>query len=202
MPFHGLSKLGVLSRQEDDGLLRDQCEDLLDARLRCSSKGFCFAIRDDGGDDIYIRDHYLNHAWNGDRVLVRVTREGGRRRSPEGEVQCILERSTQSCPAQVERQQERLVAAPLDDRMLTSIELPTEAEEHLQDESATAVVEVKIDRYPVAQHPAQGHVARSLPLNAGPAADRDLLLTKTGLHERPAAPVPPSSPRQAKGGPI
>ena len=46
---------------------------------------------------------------------------------------------------------------------------------------------MKIDRC-VAQHPAQGHVARPLPLNAGPAADRNLLLTKTGLHERPAAP--------------
>ena len=188
LALQALSKLGLLSRQEGDEVLRNRCEELTDARLRCSSKGFCFAIRDDGGEDIYIRDHHLNHAWNGDRVLVRVTREGGRRRSPEGEVQCILERSTQSLLAQVERQQDRLVAAPLDDRMLTSIELPAEAEEHLPDESATAVVEVKIDRYPIAQHPAQGHVARPLPLNAGPAADRDLLLTKAGLHERPAAP--------------
>ena len=188
LALDGLSKLGLLSRQDDDGVVRDRCEDLFDARLRCSSKGFCFAIRDDGGDDIYIRDHQLNHAWNGDRVLVRVTREGGRRRSPEGGVQCILERSTQSLLAQVERQQDRMVAAPLDDRMLTSIELPADAEEHLPDEEATLVVEVKIDRYPVAQLPAQGHVARPLPLDAGPAADRDLLLTKAGLHERPAAP--------------
>ena len=188
LALDGLSKLGLLSRQDDDGVVRDRCEDLFDARLRCSSKGFCFAIRDDGGDDIYIRDHQLNHAWNGDRVLVRVTREGGRRRSPEGGVQCILERSTQSLLAQVERQQDRMVAAPLDDRMLTSIELPADAEEHLPDEEATLVVEVKIDRYPVAQLPAQGHVARPLPLNAGPAADRNLLLTKAGLHERPAAP--------------
>ena len=200
LAIDGLSKLGVLSRQGDEGLVRDQAEDLIDARLRCSSKGFCFAIRDDGGDDIYIRDHQLNHAWNGDRVLVRVTREGGRRRSPEGGVQCILERSTQSLLAQVERQQERLVAAPLDDRMLTSIELPADAEVHVSEESATTVVEVKIDRYPIAQHPAQGHVARPLPLNAGPAADRDLLLTKAGLHERPAAPrasvkSPPSKGR-------
>ena len=188
LALDGLSKLGLLSRQDDDGVVRDRCEDLFDARLRCSSKGFCFAIRDDGGDDIYIRDHQLNHAWNGDRVLVRVTREGGRRRSPEGGVQCILERSTQSLLAQVERQQDRMVAAPLDDRMLTSIELPADAEEHLPDEEATTVVEVKIDRYPVAQLPPQGHVARPLPLNAGPAADRNLLLTKAGLHERPAAP--------------
>ena len=137
LAIDGLSKLGVLSRQGDEGLVRDQAEDLIDARLRCSSKGFCFAIRDDGGDDIYIRDHQLNHAWNGDRVLVRVTREGGRRRSPEGGVQCILERSTQSLLAQVERQQERLVAAPLDDRMLTSIELPADADVHVSEESAT-----------------------------------------------------------------
>ena len=188
LALDGLSKLGLLIQHDDGGVVRDRCEDLFDARLRCSSKGFCFAIRDDGGDDIYIRDHQLNHAWNGDRVLVRVTREGGRRRSPEGGVQCILERSTQSLLAQVERQQDRMVAAPLDDRMLTSIELPADAEQHLADEEATAVVEVKIDRYPVAQLPAQGHVARPLPLNAGPAADRDLLLTKAGLHERPAAP--------------
>ena len=65
LALDGLSKLGLLSRQDDDGGVRARCEDLFDARLRCSSKGFCFAIRDDGGDDIYIRDHQLNHAWNG-----------------------------------------------------------------------------------------------------------------------------------------
>ena len=73
-------KIGVIEQSGEGGLTRPQEGDLIDARLRCSSKGFCFAIRDDGGEDIYIRDHQLNHAWNGDRVLVRVTREGGRRR--------------------------------------------------------------------------------------------------------------------------
>ena len=79
----------MIEKTSEGGLTRPQESDLIDARLRCSSKGFCFAIRDDGGEDIYIRDHQLNHAWNGDRVLVRVTREGGRRRSPEGGVQCL-----------------------------------------------------------------------------------------------------------------
>ncbi len=82
----------ALVEQGEDGLRRRDSPDLIPARLRCSSKGFCFALRDDAGDDIYIRDHQLNHAWNGDRVLVRITREGGRRRSPEGSVQCILQR--------------------------------------------------------------------------------------------------------------
>ena len=183
-----LSKMGVLTRGDGDVVARTRNNDFIDARLRCSSKGFCFAIRDDGGDDIYIRDHQLNHAWNGDRVLVRITREGGRRRSPEGGVQCILERSTTSLLGQVERRDDQLFAVPLDDRMLTTIQLPDAAAEHVSNEEPNAVVEVLVDRYPIAQHPAFGQVVRPLPLNGGPAADRDLLLTKAGLHQRPSPP--------------
>jgi len=52
--------------------------------LLCDSGG--------GGQRIYIRESNLSTAWNGDRVLVKLTKEG-RRRSPEGEVELILERS-------------------------------------------------------------------------------------------------------------
>lgn len=182
----GLIKLGVVQEVEA-GIQRREDPDLIPARLRCSSKGFCFALREDGGEDIYIRDHQLNHAWNGDRVLVKVTREGGRRRSPEGGVQCILERRTASLLAQVEQQECRLVATPLDDRLLTSIELPEGDAQHLDPES-NSVVEVLVDRYPVGQFSPQGHVARQLPVKGGEAADLDLLLTKHHLHERTAAP--------------
>ena len=184
--LEALTKLGLVE-QLADGLQRCSNDDLVPARLRCSSKGFCFALRDDGGEDIYIRDNQLNHAWNGDRVLVRITREGGRRRSPEGGVQCILERHTTSLLAHVEQQNERLVAVPLDDRLLTSIELPSGDSQYLKP-ADEAVVEVRVDRYPVGQLAPQGHVARSLAVNAGPAADLDLLLTKHGLRELPAAP--------------
>lgn len=176
-----------LVQENEAGLLRQENSELIPARLRCSSKGFCFALRDDGGEDIYIRDHQLNHAWNGDRVLVRITREGGRRRSPEGGVQCILERCTTSLLAQVERQEERLVAVPLDDRLLATVELPEADASHLEP-AQEAVVEVVIDRFPVAQFSPEGHVVRSLPVHGGEEADLDLLLTKHHLHERPAAP--------------
>ena len=185
----GLDALKRLQLVQDSeaGLLRLDNPELIPARLRCSSKGFCFALREDGGEDVYIRDNQLNHAWNGDRVLVKVTREGGRRRSPEGGVQCILERHTTSLLAQVEQQQERLVATPLDDRLLTTVELPEADAEHLDPEQQS-VVEVLIDRYPVAQFAPQGHVARRLPVNGGESADLDLLLTKYRLNQRPAAP--------------
>ena len=181
-----LKRLALLEESEA-GLLRCETPELIPARLRCSSKGFCFALREDGGEDIYVREHQLNHAWNGDRVLVKITREGGRRRSPEGGVQCILERHTTSLLAQVEQQQERLVATPLDDRLLTSVELPASDGEHL-DPQQQSVVEVAIDRFPVAQFAPQGHVKRRLAVNGGEDADLDLLLTKHRLHERPASP--------------
>ncbi len=184
----GLDRLGVLSLEEESSVSRSDDIGLIEARLRCSSKGFCFAIRDDGGEDIYIRDHQLNHAWNGDRVLVRIIRDAGRRRSPEGGVQCILHRATTSLLAQVEQQDERVLAVPLDDRLLASIELPEGDSDYQLEGPATSVVEVQLDRYPIAQHPARGHVARSLPLNGGVDADRDLLLTKAHLHSRASAP--------------
>ena len=192
-----LSRVGVLE-ESDAGISRVEDEGLIEARLRCSSKGFCFALREDGGEDIYIRDNQLNHAWNGDRVLVRITREGGRRRSPEGGVQCILQRNTTSLLAQVEQQNDRLLALPLDDRLLTAIELPDSDSTHLKPASE-AVVEVKLDRYPVGQLAPQGHVARSLAVNAGPEADLDLLLTKHGLRERPAAPKASAKAPESKG---
>jgi ribonuclease R len=185
----GLDALMRLELIEGDaaGLRRRDTPELIPARLRCSSKGFCFALRDDGGEDIYIREHLLNHAWNGDRVLVRLTREGGRRRSPEGGVQCILERATPSLLAQLERQDGRLLAVPLDDRLLTAVELPESDASHL-DSAADSVVDVRIDQFPVAQFAPRGHVARSLSVQGGEAADLDLLLTKHRLHDRPAPP--------------
>jgi ribonuclease R len=182
----GLERLGLIS--SDDGMVRRrEAAGLIPARLRCSSKGFCFALRDDGEDDIYIRDNQLNHAWNGDRVLVEVQREGGRRRSPEGAVCCILSRQTTSLLAQVEQRDDQLVAVPLDDRLLAAVALPADDAGHL-DGAGEAVVEVVVDRFPVAQFPASGHVARSLPLRGPDASDVELLLAKHRLHQRPPAP--------------
>lgn len=188
LALQGLKRLGIVDLNSDGGISKGEADDLVKARLRCSSKGFCFAIRDDGGDDIYIRDHQLNHAWNGDRVLVRLTREGGRRRSPEGGIQCILERATRSLLASVEQHDERVIAVPLDDRLLASIELTADDASHAEKPIGMAVAEVVLDRYPVAQFSAQGHVARSLPLDGGLSADRDLILTKANLHQRQSPP--------------
>nr|YP_002049468.1 putative acetazolamide conferring resistance protein Zam [Paulinella chromatophora]ACB43258.1 putative acetazolamide conferring resistance protein Zam [Paulinella chromatophora] len=177
-----LTQIGILNIYEE-GIERIKDKNLIEARLRCSSKCFCFALRDDGEEDIYIRDHQLNHAWNSDRVLVKVTRAGGRKRSPEGEVLCILERQTTNLLAQVERQHERLVAIPLDDRILATIELTPETPIDF-DSTDSLVAEVKVDKYPLAQLSSKGHIVRMLNIKGDAAVDKELLLAKYSLYDR------------------
>ncbi len=179
-----LTKIGVIEKNDENNLSKNQNMNLIQARLRCSSKGYCFAVRDDGDDDIYIRDQNLNHAWNGDRVLVKITREGVRRRSAEGSIQCILERGPSRLLALLQMEEDQIIANPLDDRLLETVMLDEADKKYFINDHDENLVELNIDQYPVAQHPAKGHVIRSLSLKDGLAGDIEILLTKTNLQRR------------------
>lgn len=130
-------------------------------------------------EDIYIRESNLSNAWNSDRVLVKLTKEGSRRRSPEGEVELILERSNQSLLARVKQTSAGFRAVPLDDRLLFEIDLQpngtnlAEANNHL--------VHVEILRYPLGQSPPIGRVVQILGSDAETASDVDLVCCKHDL---------------------
>ncbi|MGD1948644.1 MAG: ribonuclease R family protein [Leptolyngbyaceae cyanobacterium] len=185
-----LERIGVLEKER--GKYRRIHEDgVIEGKLRCSSKGFCFAIQDEEeADDIYVREAHLNHAWNGDRVLVRVTKEGNRRRSPEGEVQLILERANSSVLARIRESESKdsLQAVPLDDRLLFQLDLKNQADDELsQDDLKSAIdhlVHVEILRYPIGQHLPHGRVAQILGSDAEAAADIDIVYCK---HDLPRA---------------
>ena len=174
-----LEKIGILVKER--GKYRRVHEDnVIEAKLRCSSKGFCFAIQGvEEAEDIYIRESNLNTAWNSDRVLVKLTKEGSRRRSPEGEVELILERSNQSLLARVKQTSTGFRAVPLDDRLLFEIDLHlngtnlAEANNHL--------VHVEILRYPLGQSPPIGQVVQILGSDAETASDVDLVCCKHDL---------------------
>ena len=174
-----LEKVGILVK--DRGRYRRVYEeDVVEAKLRCSSKGFCFAIQDiEGADDIYIRESHLSTAWNGDRVLVKITKEGSRRRSPEGQVQLILERVNPSVLARVRKAEEGYRAVPLDDRLL--FELNLQANGIPLEEAVEHLVHVEVLRYPLGQNPPIGKVARILGSDAEDAADTDIVCCKHDL---------------------
>ncbi len=174
-----LEKVGLLVKER--GKYRRVTEDgIIEAKLRCSSKGFCFAIQDtEGAEDIYIRESHLSNAWNGDRVLVRVLKEGSRRRSPEGEVKLILERSNHTLLARIKQVESGFRAVPLDDRLL--FELALLASGMKLDEAIDHLAHVEVLRYPLAQYPPVGRVVQILGSDAEAAADIDLVTCKHDL---------------------
>ncbi|MFO0173001.1 MAG: ribonuclease R family protein [Aphanizomenon sp.] len=174
-----LEKIGLLVKER--GKYRRVTEEgLIEAKLRCSSKGFCFAIQDrEGSEDIYIRESHLSNAWNGDRVLVRVLKEGSRRRSPEGEVKLIMERSNHTLLARIKQLEEGFRAVRLDDRLL--FELKLQLNSMNLEEAIDHLAHVEILRYPLAQYPPLGRVVQILGSDAEAAADIDLVTCKHDL---------------------
>ncbi|MFM2061845.1 MAG: hypothetical protein RLZZ507_1515 [Cyanobacteriota bacterium] len=174
-----LEKVGLLIKER--GKYRRVSEEgLIEAKLRCSSKGFCFAIQDvEGSEDIYIRESHLSNAWNGDRVLVRVLKEGSRRRSPEGEVKLILERSNHTLLARIKQVEGGFRAVPLDDRLLFELKLLTNGIK--LEEAIDHLAHVEVLRYPLAQYPPLGRVVQILGSDAEAAADIDLVTCKHDL---------------------
>ena len=122
--LQALEELEIINKNDDNEYFKVKESNHLVAKIRCSSKGYCFAVRDNCKEDIYIKENLLNHAWNGDKVLVRIIKEGVRRRSPEGIVDCILERKNQILLAKVEIIKVEVYGIPIDDRILSKIKLP------------------------------------------------------------------------------
>ncbi len=174
-----LEKIGILVKERGK-YRRIFEEDVVEGKLRCSSKGFCFAIQDvEGSEDIYIRESQLNTAWNGDRVLVKVTKEGSRRRSPEGEVRLILERANSSVLARVKQIEGTYRAVPLDDRLLFELNLKENGTNLA--EAVEQLVHAEILRYPLGSYPPVGRVAQVLGSDAQAASDIDIICCKHDL---------------------
>ena len=176
-----LNKLEIIQANSEGKIRLNNQTSFIKAKIRCSSKGYCFAIRDGGEEDIYIREQHLNHAWHDDQVLIKLHREAQRRRSPEGIVLCILERNTTNLISFLKQTDGKILAEPLDDRINSEIELTIKDKKFINTANIDNPVEVKINKYPIAQYKAEGEVIRNLPLDKGESGDIDILLTKSNL---------------------
>ena len=176
-----LEKLEIINKKDNDQYFKNKLNNHFVAKIRCSSKGYCFAVRDNSNEDIYIKENLLNYAWNGDKVLVRIIKEGYRRRSPEGIVDCILQRSNQILLAKVEIINNQIYAIPIDDRILSKIKLPKEDEKYKYKLEEKNIVKVEIDIFPIGQLEGRGHVIKELNLSNNEKLDTDFVLSKSHL---------------------
>ncbi len=181
--INALSKIGIVQFINEDKLTFNKDVDFIQGRVRCSSKGYCFVVREDQGEDIYIRESNLNNAWHGDLVIVLITKPGVKRRAPEGSIQCVLHRYNDILLAKLdsEKSNGELCAYPLDDRIPVTIELENNIDDKKEQFKKDVVYEIKISKYPIAQYNAKGSIVRELPINAGVEGDIELLLAKNNI---------------------
>ena len=180
--LRALEELEIINKNKDNEYFNVKESNHLVAKIRCSSKGYCFAVRENNNEDIYIKENLLNYAWNGDKVLVRIIKDGVRRRSPEGVVDCILERTNQILLAKVEIIKDEVYGIPIDDRILAKIKLPKKDEKYKYNSINKNIVKIEIDLFPIAQQEGIGHVIKELKLNNNEKLDTDFVLSKSNIH--------------------
>ncbi len=185
-----LTKLGLVKNTNDEKLCVNHNVDFIQGRLRCSSKGYCFVVREDQGEDIYIREADLSNAWHGDSVIVLITKPGVKRRAPEGSIKCVLQRYNDILLAKVETDKltGELKGYPLDDRIPVSIELDIDKNSNKEPPNKDLIYEIKISKYPIAQFKAKGSIIREFPINGGVDGDIELLLSKNNLTRQIESP--------------
>ena len=176
-----LQKLEIIRKNNKNEFENIKDINHVPAKIRCSSKGYCFAIRDNSTEDIYIKENLLNHAWNGDKVLVRIIKEGIRRRSPEGIVDCILERENKILLAKVEVINNNVYGIPIDDRILAKIKLPDNDKKYIYSLQQKNIVKIEIDMFPIGGEEGIGHVVKELKLNQNNDFDDEFVLSKNNL---------------------
>tara|TARA_B100001250_G_scaffold185687_2_gene159692 strand:- start:1763 stop:4057 length:2295 start_codon:yes stop_codon:yes gene_type:complete len=199
--INALTKLGIIINDDNEKLSINKEIDFVKGKVRCSSKGYCFVVREDEGEDIYIREDNLNNAWHGDSVIVLITKQALKRRAPEGSIQCVLKRYNEVLLAKVEtdRSSGELKAYPLDDRLPAIIEVKNELNKRQILPNKDIIYEIKVSKYPIAQFNAEGSIIRELPLNAGVEGDIEILLSKNNIQKNEIAPKVSPKKIQVKG---
>ncbi|MBF2098235.1 MAG: VacB/RNase II family 3'-5' exoribonuclease [Gloeomargaritaceae cyanobacterium C42_A2020_066] len=178
-----LEKLELVAR-EYGKYRRVPNEEFFEARIRYS-RGSYWAVREDpAAENVYLSQRGLGTAWNGDRVLVRVTRKRRGRHSPEGEVILILERAIHALLAWVRAAETGYLAKPIDESLTFPVQLDPGPEEQDLAPLVDHLVQVRIWRYPLGQRPAVGVVQRVLGQDVGSSSAADLVGCK---HELPNA---------------
>tara|TARA_Y100001968_G_scaffold333744_1_gene398972 strand:+ start:17830 stop:20055 length:2226 start_codon:yes stop_codon:yes gene_type:complete len=180
--LNALQKLEIIGKNDKNQFYSHNLENHIKAKIRCSSKGYCFAVREDSNDDIYIKENLLNYAWNGDKVLVRILKEGIKRRSPEGVVDCILERSNKIVLAKVKLIDDEVYGIPIDDRILSKIKLPSNNKKYIYNPKVKNIVKIEIDMFPIGNPEGTGHVISEMKLQDNEDSDYEFVLSKNNIN--------------------
>ena len=155
---------------------------LIVGTVSTNPRGFAFVDFDDTEQDspksVFIAGANLNQAMHGDKVVVRIEREGAR---PEGRIVRVLERASQTIVGRYD-----LVGSgngfvvPFDRRLIMDVQI---AAADAMGAAAGEMVSVEIIKFPTASRPAVGKIVEVLgPIDA-PGVDTKVIIRKYNISD-------------------
>jgi len=168
--------LKVIKKMQDDGALIKSEQGrfglpeklgLLTGILRGNRKGFAFLVSEQNTEDVYISASKLNNAAHGDRVIVRVEEQKGRRR--EGAIVDIIERGRNRHIGTLHRDRKRYFVIPDDSRFAGAVQV---APADLNKAKPGEKVVVEINKWARGNRQARGTIAERIGLPGSPRTDR------------------------------
>lgn len=97
---------------------------LLPGKLQSHARGYGFVITDEEGPDVFVSSSNMNGAMNGDRVMVKITKEKAENKKCEGEIIRILERTNSTIIGTYEDSRNFGFVIPHDKRIIQDVFIP------------------------------------------------------------------------------
>jgi ribonuclease R len=174
-----LEEEGELVRTRKNRFGLPEKMNLIRGKIQMHSKGFAFLIPDEPDiDDIYIHNYDLASAMNGDKVLVRVEKKGGRGDRPEGTVVRILERAVMQVVGTFENEGAFGFVIADDKRIPNDIFIP---KKFMNGAVTGHKVIAHITKYPEGRMSAEGEIIHILGHKNDPGIDIISIIHKHGI---------------------
>lgn len=176
-------RLAAMERDDQIRLDRRGCYQLthpsnfIAGRVIGHRDGYGFAVRDDGGDDLYLPSDEMKKVMHNDRVLLRIVGYD-RRGRPEGHIVEVTGRANTHVIGRLLNENGVLVVAPEDKRISHDILIPPRAEGKAQ---VGQVVSVELTDYPSRYAQPVGRVIEVLGDIDDPGMEIEIAVRKYGV---------------------
>ena len=157
--------------EERKGRYRRTRQKTIEGVLSLADKGFGFLrLDDEQQEDLFIPERYINTAMDSDRVLVS-SHVSHRDKRSYGKIEKILQRAHQRLIGHYRQRGKGGEVWPLNQKLGGAVQVGRQA-----DISPGTVVEVEIERYASADHPARGHIVEQLGAADDPQVDIETVI--------------------------
>ncbi|OPJ57580.1 ribonuclease R [Clostridium oryzae] len=175
-----MEKEGVLVRNKQDKYGLIDIVGVMKGKFQGNQRGFGFVICDEEVPDIFIPANATKDAMNGDRVMAKITREGGNGRKCEGEIIKVLERANKTIVGVYQDSKNFGFVVADDKKVFNDIFIPKDLKNGAENDD---VVMVEITQWPGKNKNPEGKIVEVLGKKGDAGVDILTIIRKHHLPE-------------------